>query len=475
MPGEIAEQIKKAVARLKKMGYKGVLAFLKEQPAYWWRVFRRSFRMFMDNRGPYQANALAYRSMLSMLPMLVFVISLSTWLFGDNLTNLTNDLKDIVQEHVVPDSEIVDNTFIYVEQFKEQAQKGTQFGFLIMLITSILLINGIEVIFNNIWNVKRRRPYAWRVLSYTAMTIFIPVMLGLSIYMTAQLQVETIEEALQQNVVIKHIPLFHWTWGLIRNMGVPLAIMWALFLAMYKWLPNTRVETGAALIGALVAAVAFELCKWGFSLFAAEMVASRQIWWGTIGIFLVFLVWVYLIWWILLFGAQLAYVIQNYRYVLRINPDLEKRVGESYLACRVMLEIAERHMSGLKVPSIRELAGRLEVEVPRIQDVLGKLTDANIVILGTSANDRKEEDVYVPGRDLGTITVAEVIRTVNDAWRIPSFTTKQPQASSEPSPDHDSSTTPENALDLLLNQSRLAIEADLGISFRSLIEKNPQR
>ncbi|HUT52234.1 MAG TPA: YihY/virulence factor BrkB family protein [bacterium] len=473
---ELIEQIKAAAVRARGLGPRDLLDLCRQQLRYWGRIFRRSFRLFVDNRGPYQANALAYRTMISMVPMLAFTISLLSWIFGSGIEELNEKLKSLIQEYIVPDSHILEATFGIINQFVTQAKQGTIIGFIILLLTSIFLINAIETIFNNIWHINRRRPWARRIMNFTAMTILIPTLLGLSIYMTARISIDQVAQVLTQNAVARHIPIIQWFWDMFQGNGVPLATGWALFLAMYKWLPNTRVETTAAALSSFFAALAFEISKWGFSLFAAQMVLRRQIWWGPLGVFLVFLVWVYVIWLIILFGAQLAYVIQNYRYVLRINPDLEKRVGEIYLACRVMLEIGKSHLGGGQVPSVRKLAGKLEVEVPRIQAVLGKLMDSNLVILGTTSDDKGDyEEVYVPGRDLGTITVAEVIRTVNDAWRIPSHALSSEKAAengkygSPLHPPHGPEATPELALDHVLSESRATLEAGLNVSFRDLI------
>jgi YihY family inner membrane protein len=498
------EELRNYTARLRELGPRGVAARLREQPRYWLRILGHTRQLFVENRGPYQANALAYRSMLSVVPMLVFVISLAAWIFGTQVNDYTQQLKGIIKEYVVPGSvntvpsmnapkhdghaadaimdgstaeaegprektDIVDDIWIYVERFKKEAGSGTRGGFLILMITGIFLINGIEMIFNNIWHLRANRPWAWRLLNYTAMMVLIPLLFGLSIYMTAQLQVLTIERALNENVVFKHIPLFRPTWGLLRDIGFPIAMVWVLFFAMFKFLPNTKVETRSALIGGLVGAVGFEIAKWGFSFFTARMVESRQIYWGPIGIFIVFLVWVYLIWYVVLFCAQLTYVIQNYRYVLRTTSDLKGRFGNAYLGCRIMLEIGRCHYQGEPVPTVRALAQQLRVEVPRIQAVLASLTDSNLVILGSTATRNSDyEEVYVPGRDLGTITVGEVVRAITDAWRLP-------PATLPPSPEAGASAPeggdPTLELNRLLLASQETMESGLTVSFRDILQK----
>ncbi len=457
--------------RIKELGPSGVYVEAKEQPRYWYRVMRQTVKLFFENRGPYQANALAYRSMISLVPMLAFMISLLTWLMPYQLENLTEKLQQVMKQYVVPESQIIQSTFEFIDKFINQAQQGAQFGFIIMLVTSILLINGIEVIFNNIWHVTHRRPYGWRVLSYTALTVLIPLMLGLSMYMTAQVQVESIERAVQENLGLARLPLFTWTWSLFKDLGIPMAIVWALFLAVYKWLPNTRVEFWPALIGSLVAAAAFEIGKWGFSFFAAKMVEGRQLWWGTMGVFLVFLVWVYLVWWIILFCAQLTYVIQNYRFALRKRDELDFRAGDVYLASRVMLEISKSHFHGDPAPTVSELAESLGIDVPRIQATLARLMEANLIILGTSPGGRRtREEVHVPGRDLGSITVADVVMAATDAWQMPGPRVHFENPDRSDDAPADPPKTPEETLDRLLDVSLGTSKSYLKVTLREILE-----
>ena len=178
--------------KVRSMGLSGVFEELKLEAVYVYKIFKHTYRLFVDNRGPYQANALAYRMMISLIPMLAFMISLSTWLFGDMLEGLTEKLRMFVEGYLLPEkSGMIAPMFELIEKFKDQAAEGTGYGLLIFLVTSVLLINGLEMIFNNIWHVERGRTYAWRILSYTAMMILIPVMLGFSIALSAQIKIET--------------------------------------------------------------------------------------------------------------------------------------------------------------------------------------------------------------------------------------------------------------------------------------------
>jgi len=548
------------IKRLIELGPLGVWTRIKEEPRYWGRLFKHTYRLFMDNRGPYQANALAYRTMVSMVPIFALMVSMMTLIMGQlsaeqlspetspktemsapadgstvsgpvpgstvssaDISNVMvatedgatmvpvlvgdtaknkkggspfkkpgipgvselglegHDIYDDIAanflETVMPEfperQDIMAEIKPHVANFVEQARKGAVIGFLILFLASVFLINAIETIFNNIWHVRRRRAWSFRVLAYTALTFLIPVLLGLSIYITALFSADDFLASIAGLEFVRSITPIRWTLeqttGIISGIGLPVMIVWVLFLAMFKWLPNTKVEARSALFTSFLVAMAFELFKWGFSFFAGRMVASRQIWWGSLGVFLIFLVWVYIIWWIILFGAQLTYVIQNYRYVFRKGHELEGRVGDAYLACRVMLEIGKSHIQGDHVPSVRNLAETIEVEVPRIQNVLEKLMEANLVILGSSSGKFYDE-VYVPGRDLGKVTMADVVHTVTDVWRKPATDKDKGEESADIEPGQ-LAEDPEKIFEAVLDQRLGLINSGLNITFRELLEK----
>lgn len=458
---EIVAVLKAEATRVRELGPGGVASEARRTVVYWGRMVRQTFRLFIDNRGPYQANALAYRTMVSLVPMLAFMISLLTLMMNKTPEELAGELSEMMARYIVPNSDIVTSSFALIKQFVTQAREGTVIGFVILLLTSVFLLSAIEQIFNNIWHINRRRPLSWRVLSYTSLIVLIPVMLGLSIYMTASLQVDKVVMTFSEAPVIRHLPLVQWGWGLTRSIGIPLLLVWLLFVAMYKWLPNTRVETFAAVVAALIGAILFELCKYGFSTFATQMVMRRQLWWGSLGVFLVFLMWVYLVWWIILFCTQLAYVIQNYRYVLRKGHQLEGRVGEAYIGSYVMLEVGGRHLRGEIPPTVADLAERMEVEVPRVQQAVGRLLEANLLVIAATGRDRDYE-VYVPGRDLSGITLSEVVASVTDIWRIPSSARRARAAETEPGSD-------EERLEDLLRQGRAKVQEVLDLTLRDLL------
>ena len=116
---------------------------------------------------------------------------------------------------------------------------------------------------------------------------------------------------------------------------VPYAIVTVVFTFMYAFIPNTRVEFRAALIGGVTAGIIWALVGkvfTAFILYSSQMVAVYT----GFAIVLTTLIWVYLSWLILLIGAQLAFYLQFPQYLRhgQESVELDRQRPRTGSACR---------------------------------------------------------------------------------------------------------------------------------------------
>jgi membrane protein len=86
---------------------------------------------------------------------------------------------------------------------------------------------------------------------------------------------------------------------------IPLLLTVGLFALVYKVLPNTLVAWRDALMGALFAAIVFELMKYGFGFFVKGVPFYKTVY-GAFAILPLVLIWIYVTWWVTLAGALLV-------------------------------------------------------------------------------------------------------------------------------------------------------------------------
>ncbi|MCZ6689841.1 MAG: YihY family inner membrane protein, partial [Planctomycetota bacterium] len=148
----------------------------------------------------------------------------------------------------------------YIDQFVSNIETGG-LGWAagaFMLITAVGLLSSTEKSLNDIWGVKRQRSWFRRFTVYWAGITIGPVLLGISIALTA---------ALQSNVAVKwvqgYVPFFKEALSIL----IPLLFAWGAFTLLYLYMPNTTVRLISALVGGIIAGTLWQTSIWGYSLY----------------------------------------------------------------------------------------------------------------------------------------------------------------------------------------------------------------
>jgi membrane protein len=237
-----------------------------------------------------RAAGLAFTSLFAIVPVMTLaytVLSLVPQLAGTE-----QQLENFIFSHFVPESGQEIRT--YLSAFSSQAQSLTIPGLVALLVTGYLLIKNVEQAFNHIWRQDAARRTWWSVLIYWGIILFGPMTLAaLSVAATYILSFKMIFEPLGlvdlRSVALKMTPL----------------IISALLTALAYWaLPNTKVRFKNALLGGLFVSL---LLLAGVKLFAVIMAyTSYQLVYGTFVSIPLFLLWLYIGWFVLLFGAEIV-------------------------------------------------------------------------------------------------------------------------------------------------------------------------
>ena len=262
-------------------------AKLLEIPGFLRFVWRR----WNEDRCPQVASALTYATLLAMVPL--FVIGVAVLSSAPIFVDLIDGLKRLVLRNLVPDvaRHVIFET---LARFQENAARLTTVGLVSVIFLALMLLLFIDRTLNNIWRVRRSRPYWVSILTYVAILLAGPPLFALSMYATSQLS-PLLAELLGTEP--------EWHSPLLRV--VPTLVTSVAFFLIYRLLPHRRVPWLHATIGAVVAAILFEAAKNIFSIYV-RMAPTYNLVYGAFAAVPLFLIWVYVSWLTILLGAEIT-------------------------------------------------------------------------------------------------------------------------------------------------------------------------
>jgi membrane protein len=249
---------------------------------------RLTIRRAREERLAQIAGSLSFTTVLSIVPLLAVSFALFTRfpIFGR--------LEQAIEEHLLKSllpAELARTVLRYLGQFAANANSLTVMGSLFVLAAAIALLLTIENALNQIWRVKRARPILKRVGLYLVMLAIGPPMLGASLWATSHVLSASLG-------LIGSVPP---SVRFVLTLG-PVVLSAAALAALFYVVPNARVRRRDAIVGGLLAGIAFELGKRGFAAYVLTLPTYQAVY-GAFAVFPVFLLWVYFSWLVTLTAA----------------------------------------------------------------------------------------------------------------------------------------------------------------------------
>jgi membrane protein len=277
-------------------------------------VGRYSLRHLTQDRAPQMAASLAFRTLFGILPVLVVATVAARSLFGDKFQSA---ITEIIQQlglnevRIIPPSLTDDGTSevvglgtwldgIVATASKIDVSTLGWIGIAIVIFSAISLMVTIENSFNQIVRARSGRSWPRRLLVYWCVLTVGPLMLGVMPWAWGQL-----------SALLASLPNWYWL-AVTVNVASSLLMFWLFMLVVYLWVPNARVQFKPALIGAVVAAILLEIGKRSLGAYMQNAFSVSSLY-GSLGLIPVFMFWMYLMWMFVLFGLEVAAILQALR------------------------------------------------------------------------------------------------------------------------------------------------------------------
>lgn len=395
------------------------LSRLARFAVYQIRLWRFCGRQLVADRLMTVAGDLTFKSLLGIIPALViFLMVINFFSRGSEVGQQVQDalfralnITDIRMHVGTEEVRLAQKVGELLDAVHERMQHAAAAGLVILVLLAMEVLATAESAMNHIWRVGKRRSWWKRIVLYWVVLTLGPPVAAAGVY-GAQYFYDTV------TVLPPWVALGgRWLAGL--------GATWLAFFIFYKLMPNVAVRPAAAGVGAVVAGTLWHvLAKGAFGVYVRYAVGYGQIY-GTLGVVPIFILWIYVTWVFVLFGCELASVVQNFSDLARAEAlERERRRGDflpaDFVALAALAAVARRFADGLGPAPLTLLVEATGVDRDRLEELLARLEAAGLAVrVGGGGDEPAAEAAFLPAREARETAVAEVVRAVRGRLPMP--------------------------------------------------------
>jgi membrane protein len=346
---------------------------------------------FLKDRITLLASGIVYTTLISIVPFISFLVAFLS------LFNVLQPFYTILAELFTSIfGEVAGNQLVeMIAQFSSNASGLGVIGLISFIITSMLLINKVWAVINQIYRTaSTNMNIVRRSLGFLTILIVGAILLG------AYISVKSLLSSWVARILgwqfFENIPLV-----LLRFL-VPWMIGWLFLFLMILVAPNAKVSGVSAAIGGLVGTLGMYVVNYLFSTLISKALSYSVIY-GSFATVFLFLLWVYMLWVVILAAVEVSYVHQYQpakgTLVKPVSPAEQLANG-----INVMMVIGQKYRNKGGETKIRDITDRLLMNERQLFAVLDLLVHENFII---ATNNTKT--AYVPARPLEDLKVVKLV------------------------------------------------------------------
>lgn len=266
-----------------------------------WELLKRAFSRWNEDHAPQQGAALAYYAVFSLAPLLMIVITIAGFVFGQEAAQgqLIEQIKGLVGEKSAQ----------AIQSMIEEARRPTV-GIIATVVAVVMLLFGATGVFaqlqeslNIIWKVEEKPGEGiWKIIKNRFISLM--AVLGTGFLLLISLVISAGLSAI--GTTLEHVLPFPEFLLQGINVFISFSVVTLLFAMIYKLLPDKSIQWSDVWIGAIITSVLFTIGKFLIGLYLGK--SDVGIAYGAAGALVVILIWVYYASQIFLFGAEFTAV-----------------------------------------------------------------------------------------------------------------------------------------------------------------------
>ncbi|MFO8052641.1 MAG: YihY/virulence factor BrkB family protein [Candidatus Omnitrophota bacterium] len=367
------------------------------------RIVLLTFREFNKDRCQLQAAALTFYSLLSIVPVIAMAFGIARG-FG-----FQKMLEKQLLEKFPAQEDVLVQAFDFAQNLLKHTQGGliAGIGIAVLFWVVIRVLTNIERSFNDIWGIKRPRPFGRKFSDYLSIMLICPILIiassSVTVFLTTKVKlIVTQVEFLGffSPVILPLLKLF------------PYLIVWLVFSFVYIFMPNGKVNIKSGILAGIVAGTLYQLVQWGYLNFQIGMSKFNAIY-GSFAALPLFLIWLKISWLVVLFGAEISFAHQNVD-TYEFEPDY---LNISYSFKRLLslgvMNLLITNFNKCKGPLASEdISHHLDIPIRLVREIIFELKESNLVSEVKTAEYKGV--AYQPACDTNKLTIKRVVDTLEN-------------------------------------------------------------
>jgi membrane protein len=266
-------------------------------------LLKQTFSEWLEDKVPQLGAALAYYTVFSLAPLVLFLLAIVGFLFHNDPAGawrkMTEQMSYFLDKSAV---DVVEG----IAQKASQPNKGllaTIIGILLALFGASGVFGQLQNALNTIWGVKAK-PGAGIAGFIRSRFLSFAMVAGVCFLLLVSLVLESVLKS------FSHYVQAMFPGGIVIALLVysifDLAVVVLLFASIFKFLPDVKIQWRDVWIGAVMTAIFFAIGKWALGLYLGSGAAASA--YGAASSLITLLLWIYYSSQILLFGAEFTQV-----------------------------------------------------------------------------------------------------------------------------------------------------------------------
>ena len=259
-----------------------LLSKAQEIFALLWDKVKTIWNFVADKELSFYAAFLSFYTIFAIIPLLMIFFSIFVNL--PNFQSQIEQIRTLILSNILPThTEVISS---YLDTFMQNSSALGMMGLGYTLVASIMFFRNYEYIAAKMFNSTPRKFFDSLIMYWTMITLF-PVVLAFSIYFSGEVQ-KTLKGTADLSVLFDLIPYL---------------LTWIMFFLLFKLSANKPLKILALLTSSVLTTAVWLITKWGFVYYVFYNETYKSVY-GPISIFLFMMLWIYISWFVLLYGMR---------------------------------------------------------------------------------------------------------------------------------------------------------------------------